>query len=133
MEREHPDAQEAVMELAANCVGVEHVYELLQRDFTSRLPAVLVRAEQHETADVMATHRVQLEVYAPSPPEARQCARRIVRYLVGGMHATAAGLVDAIRSETDIRQVEYPAEGVALVLVSVFVDTRLQPRSKSEV
>lgn len=117
----HPDVQEALVEVIEELVP-DGAYTRLQADFHKHLPAVLVRAEQHD-GDVLSTHRVQLEFYHDSIPDCRALARLVVNHLTESHHMTTVGLLDDIRIETNIREIPY-TDTVIMFTASVFVDTR---------
>lgn len=118
----HPDVQEALVEAIGELVAPDHVYSQLQPEFTSTLPAVLVRAEQND-GDALATHRVALEFYHDEIPRCRNMARTLLAHLTAGPHMTEAGLIDDVRLETSLREVPY-TEKTVMFTASVFVDTR---------
>lgn len=118
----HPDIQDAMEELVAEHVGIDHVYNRLTVDFHDRLPAVLVTAEQKDM-DYLSTHRCVFEFYDSTPSGTRNLARKILNTLVDGAHGTTAGLIDSVRIETNLKETPY-TEKVSMYSASVFVDTR---------
>lgn len=115
----HPDVQEVIRQICAQFVGEDRAVVRLQPNFTT--PMILVTAEQND-ADVLATHRVVLEVYHEDVPSCRELARLVVKYITQEPRATEAGMIDAARVETAIREV--PRPGDVMHTATLLVDTR---------
>ncbi|WGW12751.1 hypothetical protein LWF01_02970 [Saxibacter everestensis] len=120
----HPSVEDAVWEAIAVLVAEDHLYFRLTANFQESLPAVLIRAEQPSAGDVLATSRLQIEIYHQTRNDAKTLARVLDAHLLSGPHDTSHGLLDRIWADTPPNEVPYYDGQISQFNAVYRVDTR---------
>lgn len=121
------DVHDALTDLLADMVEPGHVVTWTGTDLQSVLaigPLIKIGGVGGDDDRITAVPRVDVSVYALAETDARRLAELVRQRLLSAPHATAAGVIDRVRTEVAPHEVPYDDDAVRLYTATYRVSTR---------